>query len=223
VAVATRARPWQNAAPDSAPLAPGGDPLNRYTIIGLVVGLIVGVFVGYQAGSSSSPPAGMGAMPPGAPPPGMPGGGAPVPGDNFQARIAQMQQVVARDPKNVQAWVQLGNDYFDTRQPQKAIEAYGRALELQPNDADVLTDQGVMYRDVGQFDKAIANFQRANKANPQHVQSLFNMGVVYAHDMNLPAKAEEAWKKVIALAPQSEQAQQAQRALQQLRAAPPAK
>jgi tetratricopeptide (TPR) repeat protein len=196
--------------------------MNRYTLIGLAIGLVVGVFIGYQAGSSTAPAQGgapMGGM---APPPQMPG--QPAPGGaadaNHQARIASLQAVVARDPKNVQAWVQLGNDYFDTRQPQKAIEAYGRALELQPNDADVLTDQGVMYRDVGQFDKAVENFQKANKANPKHVQSLFNMGVVYAHDMNLPKKAEEAWKKVIALAPQSQQAAQAQAALQQLQAAP---
>lgn len=193
--------------------------MNRYTLIGLAIGLVVGVFIGYQAGASSAPaPAAMGGMPPqmpGAPaqmPPQMQGGDA-----QLQARIASLQSVVARDPKNVQAWIQLGNDYFDTRQAQKAIEAYGRALELKPNDPDVLTDQGVMYRDLGQFDKAVQNFQKANQADAKHVQSLFNLGVVYAHDLNQPKKAEEAWTKVVQLAPQSPQAQQAQQALQQLR------
>ena len=107
-------------------------------------------------------------MPPGAAP-GMPPGGmpAPAPGDNFQARITAMQAVVARDPKNFDAWVQLGNDYFDTRQPQKAIDAYGRALELKPDNPNVLTDQGVMYRDIGQFDKAIANFTEGEPGRPE--------------------------------------------------------
>jgi cytochrome c-type biogenesis protein CcmH/NrfG len=181
--------------------------VNRYTLIGLAVGLLVGVFIGYQAGSSNPSPAG-GAV--GAFPGGMPGGAPqPTPGDNFQARIVQMQQVVARDPKNVEAWIQLGNDYFDTRQPQKAIDAYERALELRPNNPNVLTDQGVMYRDVGQFQKALANFQRANQADPKHVQSLYNMGVVYLNDLRQPKKAIEMWNKVIQIAPQSEQAQQA--------------
>jgi cytochrome c-type biogenesis protein CcmH/NrfG len=196
--------------------------MNRYTLIGLAIGLLVGVFIGYQAGSTTAPGApGMGAVPP-QQMPGAPGQVPPQPppgGDAaHQARIASLQSVVARDPKNVQAWVQLGNDYFDTRQPQKAIEAYGRALELQPKNPDVLTDQGVMYRDVGQFENAIANFQKANEIDPKHVQSLFNMGVVYAHDMNLPKKAEEAWSKVVEIAPESAQGQQAKQALQQLRA-----
>lgn len=187
--------------------------MNRYTLLALAVGLVVGVFIGYQAGSSASPRAapvaGAPQMPPGAAqqlPPGDPG---------HMARIASLQAVVARDPKNVQAWVQLGNDYFDTRQPQKAIEAYGRALELRPDDANVLTDQGVMYRDVGQFDKALANFEKANKADPKHVQSLFNMGVVFFHDLRQPKKAIEAWTKVIQIAPQSEQAAQARGAIEE--------
>jgi cytochrome c-type biogenesis protein CcmH/NrfG len=193
--------------------------LNRFTLIGLAVGLLVGVFIGYQAGSASQHGGGMAApMPPGAPPPGM-AGGAAGPGDNFQARIAQMQQVLARDPKNVQAWIQLGNDYFDTRQPQKAIEAYGRALELRPNDPNVLTDQGVMYRELGQFDKAAANFRKANQVDPKHVQSLYNLGIVYMHDLKQPKNALDAWNKLIQIAPQSEQAAQARAAIEEAKKA----
>jgi cytochrome c-type biogenesis protein CcmH/NrfG len=191
--------------------------LNRSLVIGLALGLVVGVFIGYQAGSSSSPAPAMGGMPPGVAPGMPPGGGMPppAPGDNFQARIAAMQAVVARDPKNFDAWVQLGNDYFDTRQAQKAIDAYSRALEIRPNSPNVLTDLGVMYRDLGQFDKAIANFQKANQVDPKHVQSLFNLGVVYLNDLKQPKKAAEIWNKVIQLAPQSEQAQQAKAALEE--------
>jgi len=192
------------------------------------VGLVVGIFIGYQAGSSNPPPPATGAMGGGMPPgaaPGMPPGGpggapAPNPGDNFQARITAMQAVVARDPKNFDAWVQLGNDYFDTRQPQKAIDAYSRALELKPNNANVLTDQGVMYRDVGQFDKAIANFTKANQADPKHVQSLYNLGVVYLNDLKQPKKAIETWNKVIQAAPQSEQAAQSRAAIEEAKKIP---
>lgn len=188
--------------------------MNRNTIIALVVGLLVGVFVGYEAGSSGPSSGGRGS--PAAPPPQMPPQAA-TSGDNHLARIAALQSVVARDPKNVQAWVQLGNDYFDTRQPQKAIEAYGRALELKPDDPNVLTDQGIMYRDLGQYDRAVQNFEKANKADPKHVQSLFNMGVVYAHDLKQVPKAVEVWKRVIQIAPTSQQAAEARQALEQFK------
>jgi cytochrome c-type biogenesis protein CcmH/NrfG len=195
--------------------------MNRYTIIGLAVGLLVGLFIGLQAGSMGSsgagPSAAMQAVPPPMPQPSMPPAGG---GDmEHQRRIAAAQSIVARDPKNVQAWIQLGNDYYDTRQAQKAVEAYGRALELRPNDPNVLTDQGNMYRELGQFEKAIANFQKASQADPKHVQSLFNMGIVFAHDLTQPKKAIEAWERVIQVAPQSEQAAQARRSIEELKAA----
>ncbi len=195
--------------------------MTRDMIIGIVIGLLAGLFVGYQVGSTgaSHAPAAtaMPGMPPGMPqgmPPGGMGGG---PAPDVQARIASLQSVVARDPKNYEAWVQLGNDYFDTRQPQKSVEAYGRALELKPNDPDVLTDQGVMYRELGQYDKALANFSKANKTNPTHVQSLFNMGVVYAQDLKEPKKAVDAWNKVIQVAPGSPQAEQAKQGIASLK------
>ena len=125
--------------------------------------------------------------------PNVPGGGAGV-----EQRIAIAKQLVAQNPKDVQAWISLGNDYFDSRQLQLAVDAYAKALELDPKNPDVLTDQGVMYRDLGQYDKALANFLKANQTAPAHMQSLMNAGIVYAYDLKDPKRAEETWLKVIA-------------------------
>jgi hypothetical protein len=143
-------------------------------------------------------------MPPGAVPPAMPpGGGMPMLGapgtpPGADQRIAIAKQVVAQNPKDVQAWISLGNDYFDSHQTQPAIDAYANALALDPKNPDVLTDQGVMYREQGKYDKAVANFLKANQVAPAHMQSLFNAGVVYAYDLKDYKRAEETWLKVIA-------------------------
>ena len=150
----------------------------------------------------------------------MPGAPSAQAALEIQQRIAAAQQLVARDPKNVQAWIQLGNDYFDTRQAQKSVDAYARALELQPNNPDVLTDQGVMYRDLGQPDKALANFLKANQIAPTHMQSLMNAGVVYAYDLKDAKRAEETWLKVIANDKSGRFAAQAGQAIAELRQRP---
>ena len=146
----------------------------------------------------------------------------PAPGD-VQRRIAAEEQILAQDPRNVRAWIDLGNDYFDTQQRQKAIDAYGKALELQPANPDVLTDQGVMYRDLGAYDKAIVNFKKANEIDPKHLQSAFNLGVVYAHDLKDTAKAIQAWHRIIEIAPGSPQATQARQAIEELQGRPAAR
>jgi cytochrome c-type biogenesis protein CcmH/NrfG len=138
-----------------------------------------------------------------------------------QQRLAAEERLTAQNPKDVQAWIALGNDYFDTNQAQRAVDAYAKALALQPNNPDVLTDQGVMYRKLQAFDKAVANFQRANQVDPRHVQSIYNLGVVYAFDLKDQAKAIAAWNRVIEVAPQSPQAAQARQNIQELKSPVP--
>ena len=106
-------------------------------------------------------------------------------------------------------WIALGNQYFDTHQRDKAIEAYARALELDPNNPDVLTDQGVMYSETTQYEKAIANFQKAHAIDPKHLPSLLNLGMLYAQYLKDYDQAVKTWKRVIEIAPTTIQAAKA--------------
>lgn len=184
--------------------------MKRENILLIVMALIVGILGGYLifsvAGKKQATPVG-GGVPL--------GGGTPT---DYQKRITEAEKIVAHDPKNLQAWIQLGNDYFDTGQPQKAVYAYGKALELKPNDPNVLTDQGVMYKQTGAFDKAIANFEHAQQIDPNHLQSLYNMGVVYSEDLKQPDKAIKAWNRYLELDSTSPTAQQVRGMVDQLKA-----
>lgn len=138
--------------------------------------------------------------------------GAPT--TDYQQQIQMLTKVVQQEPDNRNAWVRLGHNYFDSGQPMKAIEAYDRALELDDNDPNVLTDQGVMYRRVGWFEKAIDNFRKANQLDPGHLQSLYNLGIVYRFDTNQLDKAIEVWNTYLQIAPNSQGAAQVRQLLQ---------
>ncbi len=199
--------------------------------VGLGLGLLVALFA-YQIGRAGgrlradepviaapvAPPAQMPAqMPPGG------DGGAPAEGGltpELANHIAVLEQVVKADPKNHDAWVQLGNAYFDAHQHQESIDAYAHALQLRPDDPNVLTDQGIMYRALRQYDRALANFDKASRLDPKHLQSLYNQGVVYGFDLHDRAKAEEAWNRLIRLAPGSDDANRARAAMAQLQGSP---
>jgi tetratricopeptide (TPR) repeat protein len=183
--------------------------VNRYGWAALAVGLVVGTIAGYLYGQSAavadsgvivaapvSPPPGTAPATPSAPAAVQPG----PPGPSALEAAARVE--AARG--------------LAERKPEKAIEAYGRALKLAPDDPDVLTDQGVMYRQVGAFDKAIANFERAHRLDPRHTQSLFNLGVVYANDKQEPEKAIAAWRQLIEVAPRSPEASQARQLIASL-------
>ena len=176
--------------------------------VALVVGVLVGVLVTHrttrQAPPTAAAPAPM---------------GAPV--ANVQQNVSMLEDMVRKEPGNRNAWVQLGNTYFDMDQAVKAVEAYGKALELDGNDPDVLTDQGVMFRKLGWYDRAIANFTKANQINPSHQQSLYNLGVVYRFDLKDFPKAQEAWGRFLQLNPTGPGADQVRGELEMLQKHPP--
>lgn len=138
----------------------------------------------------------------------------PVDGGNNQQQAAQapqqqdktetiklLEQVVAQEPQNYEAWVNLGNNYFGTGQNKKAITAYDKALAINNGSADVWTDMGIMYRRTGQFDKALDSFGEAARRNPAHRQSRFNRGIVLLYDMKDTDGAIAAWEEVLKLEP----------------------
>lgn len=116
-------------------------------------------------------------------------------------QIAGLEFKTSQNPGDIAGWIQLGNLYFDSDLPEKAIAAYEKALALNPNNADVLTDQGVMYRKSGKFDKAIQSFDKAVAVNPKHEIARFNKGIVLMHDLNNPKGAIQAWEELLAVNP----------------------
>jgi len=177
-----------------------------YIVITLVVGVLVGVIftnARKNVSSDSVAPSQVAA-----------------PATNYQQQITMLEGLVAKDPGNRNAWVQLGNNYFDSEQPMKAVEAYGKALELNGNDPDVLTDQGVMYRRLGWFDKAVKNFEMAFSIAPNHIQSLFNLGIVYRYDLQDSSKASEVWERYLMINPTGPGADQVRAELNAIKNSP---
>lgn len=163
--------------------------MKKETILLVIVALVVGTLGGiiFTNANNKMPVANQAAPPT-----------SPI--DSLQ-HIEHLKDLVAKEPDNRNAWVQLGHSYFDSNQPMKAIEAYDEALKIDGNDPDILTDQGTMYRRVGWLDKAINNFIKANQLNPQHLNSLFNMGIVYSQDLGEKQKADDAWNRFLELNP----------------------
>jgi len=180
-----------------------------YVVIALVVGFVGGATVGILWMTKGTEKTAMVQKPPMAPPGAPAPAAAPPPRDTIEAtsQIQTLKEIVKKDPKNLPAWVELGNLYFDTDQPKEAIEAYGQYLAIKPNNADVRTDMGIMYRKLGQFDKAIQEFKKAAQSDPKHVNSRYNIGLVLLHDKQDIQGAVKAWEEYLKVDPNSEKAQ----------------
>ena len=120
-------------------------------------------------------------------------------------RLEQMRQVltekVRQNPDDIAAWIQLGHLHFDRNAVPEAIEAYEKALALQPDNAPVRTDLGIMYRRANRPEEAIREFERAIAIDPKLENPRFNKGIVLLHDLNDRERAIQAWEELLKINP----------------------
>jgi tetratricopeptide (TPR) repeat protein len=187
-------------------------------VAGTVFGLIVGWIIGTQQAparpfTQAAAPAAAQQMPSGAPP-------AAAPAFD-EAQATALRNIAEKDPANVQSRVQLGNMYFDAERYQDAIQWYEAALTLNPKDVGVSTDLGVCFYYTNQPDRAIRQMEASLRIDPRHTKTFLNLGIVKAFGKQDLNGAAAAWQEVIKIAPNSQEAQAAQRSLANLQAAHP--
>jgi tetratricopeptide (TPR) repeat protein len=184
-----------------------------YTIAGMCFGIILGWVIGTQQASratsqapqNTAAPAGQAAAPANAQ-------RQPPPLD--ESRVQSLTTILKSDPNNAGATVQLANTYFDAERYPEAITWYEKALKLEPNNPDASTDLGVSYYYSNRADDALKQFDHSLQVNPKHLKTLLNQGIVLAFGKQDLQGAEAAWRKVVEIAPTSDEGRAAQRGLE---------
>ncbi len=69
-----------------------------------------------------------------------------------------------------------GSNYFDKGKYNEAINVYKRALDLEPNNIDLLIKIGLSYRHLEEYDRAIDYYDRVLDIEPDNKTALNNIG-----------------------------------------------
>ena len=81
-----------------------------------------------------------------------------------------LERVVAQDPKVIDAWFMLGNEYSRRRPFTRAIDQFTRALELEPDYDLAVINMANAYRALGRDREAIAGYRRFMQLDPKNAQ-----------------------------------------------------
>ena len=132
---------------------------------------------------------------------------APVAAGNSAA----LQEALARNPNDMTALTGLANIAYQNRDWTQAIDLYERALTQDPHNVDVLVHVAAAQLYDVRFADAKQSLQQAVQLAPDRTDAHLLLGLALSRqsprDM---AGAQAEWKRVIALAPGSDIAKQAQ-------------
>ncbi|MEM1435164.1 MAG: tetratricopeptide repeat protein [Pseudomonadota bacterium] len=97
--------------------------------------------------------------------------------------------VTETDAMDTDAWYNLGLDLEEV-EPERAPEAYRKALELDPGNADAHVNLGRLYQLAGDLRGAKRHYQRALEIAGVHALAAYNLGTVFDELDELDRAAE---------------------------------
>ncbi len=80
--------------------------------------------------------------------------------------VVQLKQVVAVEPKNTDAYLELGRALYETNDLQGAIDQTKHVLQMDPKQVDALYNLGAIYANLNRADLARDYWNRAVAAAP---------------------------------------------------------
>lgn len=196
--------------------------MNREAFVYAISGVFFGLVIGWILGTQQAPSA---ALATAAPPPAQ--AAARLPADTPAPvldvqRASALERQANSEPNNAAVRVDLGNLYFDAERYDLAVSWYEAAIKLEPKNVNASTDLAVSYYLSSQADRALQQLEYSLTLDPSHAKTLFNQGIVRAWGKQDLEGAAKSWERVIAVAPQSPEAERARVGLESLRAQHPA-
>jgi tetratricopeptide (TPR) repeat protein len=120
----------------------------------------------------------------------------------LRSAMQEFQKVTAKDPKDTDSWVTLGQLYAGTNDSSDAEKAYNTALALDPDNEEALTGLALVYGNNGDTGKAIEKLKAATDKSP-NPRSLMILAEAYRNQKNYK-DAADAEKKALEMQPENE-------------------
>ncbi|AOS84420.1 hypothetical protein BIU88_09935 [Chlorobaculum limnaeum] len=98
---------------------------------------------------------------------------------NKEARINELQQEVWKNPENARGYLNLGKEYARQQRYDDAIQAYRRAIGLEPGLDEAYSALGAAWFDKKDFNAALPWMQKRVEIAPDDSLRQFDLGNVY--------------------------------------------
>ena len=119
---------------------------------------------------------------------------------DLDGAAALLQDVLAKNPADVNALFYLGLSHAGKQRCREAVEALTRVTELQPGFPGAYLQLGICYGKLGDIEKALSAYEKNLRLDPANAAALYNSGLLL-FEANRVEEALARFEQGIALKP----------------------
>jgi tetratricopeptide (TPR) repeat protein/tRNA A-37 threonylcarbamoyl transferase component Bud32 len=98
---------------------------------------------------------------------------------DVEKRIRILEEIARKYPREKRIHYNLGIHYWNKKEFSEAIDAYSKALALDPNYGSALNGLGYTYANMGNYEKAIESFEKYASVSPGDANPLDSLAEIY--------------------------------------------
>jgi len=122
-----------------------------------------------------------------------------------QALKLHLQSIVQIDPEDVTALNNLGTCHQQQGEMDLALQAYSKALEINPSYNKVWHNMGKVYREnLKDYENAMRCYLKSVEVNPNYAPSHNTLGLLYQKQFNNPTQSLYHFNRAIEIDPNSQ-------------------
>lgn len=118
--------------------------------------------------------------------------------------IASLEQQLSANPKDVQAYLNLGVAYRHVERFEEALQVFEQASAISEQPHVVQNEIGILHRAQGDFARAEAAYLAVLSAAPDFHDAHYNLGILYDLYMRRPLDAQKHYQAYISNAPEGD-------------------
>jgi tetratricopeptide (TPR) repeat protein len=119
--------------------------------------------------------------------------------DEAEKQMRYLDRSVPKDQAS-EVWFHLGLAFQNDRENQRAMTAYARAVELNPNNLQACFNSGMIQHEEGMLHPALKSYERSLEIDPQQAKIWCNLGALQ-FQLGEFQKSVESFNKAVELKP----------------------
>jgi len=119
---------------------------------------------------------------------------------DYDGAIAFLKDVIAKNPKNSNAFYLIGMSYARKKMYPEAIQALTQVTQLAPRFPPAYFELGICYQQQNDLDKALEYYQKNLELDPANVEGVYNSGLIL-FGLNRVDEALARFEKALSLKP----------------------
>lgn len=100
-------------------------------------------------------------------------------GKDLNNAIVKYTKATESNPKDSNAYVNLGIAYYMKGKYDKSISFYNKAIEIDQNNARAYFNRGALYLNKCEYDNSLSDINKAIELNPKYAKAYYYLGLIY--------------------------------------------